>query len=104
MSRFNDENENEHDSDDFDSPDETDSLIWELRSEIIRLEAQLDQLTASVREQTEESIAISVRLAELEAAVERLRARQRRDTKLLFLAWMMVVASVTLSLFSFFTT
>lgn len=102
MSRFDDDNEN--DSDDFDSPGETDSLIRELRAEIIRLEAQLDQLTASVREQTEESIAISARLTELEAAVERLRARQRRDTKLLLLAWMMVVASLTMSLVTYFTS
>lgn len=102
MSRFDDENES--DSDDFDSPEESDSLIRELRLEIVRLEAQLDQLTASVREQTEESIAISARLAELEAAVERLRARQRRDTKLLVLAWVMVAASLGMSLFTYFTS
>lgn len=102
MSRFDDENES--DGDDFDSPEESDSLIRELRAEIIRLEAQLDQLTASVREQTEESIAISERLSELEAAVERLRARQRRDTKLLVLAWAMVVGSLCMSLYTYFTS
>lgn len=101
MSRFDDEDE--FNGDEYDSPGETDSVIRELRAEIIRLEAQLDQLTASVREQTEESIAISERLAELEAAVERLRARARRDTKLLVLAWAMVVMSLGLSVYTYLT-
>ena len=39
MSKFDDED----DGDDFNSPEETDSVIRELRLEIIRLEAQLDQ-------------------------------------------------------------
>ena len=101
MSRFDDEDE--FTGDDFDSPEETDSVIRELRAEIVRLEAQLDQLTASVRERTEELVAISVRLAEREAVVEQLRARQRRDTKLLVLACLMVVASLTTSLYTYFT-
>ena len=99
MSRFDDD----FDSDDFDSPEETDSVIRELRLEIIRLEAQLDQLTASVRERVEESAAITARLAELELAVERLRLRQRRDSRLLVLAWLMVVASLAMSVFTFLT-
>ena len=99
MSRYNDE-----DNEDFNSPEETDSVIRELRFEIIRLEAQLDQLTASVREQSEESAVIASRLAELEQAVERLRTRQRRDAKLLVLAWAMVVLSLTMSLFTYFTS
>ncbi len=98
MSRFDDENENENDS-----PEETDSVIRELRTEIIRLEAQLDQLTASVREQSEESAVLAARLAELGRAVDRLRARQRRDTKLLIFAWVMVVASLAVSLVTFLT-
>lgn len=99
MSRFNDEN----DGGDFNHPGETDSVIRKLRAEIIRLEAQLDQLTASVREHTEESIVISVRLAELEAIVGRLRARRLRDAKLLALAWFMVGCSLALSLYTYLT-
>ena len=105
MSRFDDENENENenDSDDFDRPEETDSVIRELRAEIIRLEAQLDQITASVRERAEESALISAQIAELQRAVQRLRARQRRDARLLVLAWVMVLMSLAMSLFTYLT-
>lgn len=99
MSRYDDED----DSDEFDSPEETDSVIRELRSEIIRLEAQLDQLTASVRERAAEAAAIIAKLAELELAVARLQARQRRDTRLLVLAWLMVGASLAMSVFTYLT-
>ena len=101
MSRFDDEYEN--DSDDFDRPEETDSVIRELRSEIVRLEAQLDQLSASVRERAEESALISAQIAELQRAVAQLRARQRRDARLLVLAWVMVVMSLAISLFTYLT-
>ena len=63
MSRYND---------DFEGPDEsedTDPTIRELRTEIIRLEAQLDQLTASLREQSAESALIRAQLVELEARI-----------------------------------
>ncbi len=96
MSRFDDE----FDSDEFDSPEETDSVIRELRLEIIRLEAQLDQLTASVRERAEETAAITTQLAELKLAVERLRARQRRDARLLVLAWALTVVALAMSVFT----
>ena len=99
MSRYDDED----DSDEFDSPEETDSVIRELRSEIIRLEAQLDQLTASVRERAAEAAAIIAKLAELELAVARLQARQRRDTRMLVLAWVMVGASLAMSVFTYLT-
>ncbi len=94
---------NESDSDDFNSPEKTDSVIRELRTEIIRREAQLDQLTASVRERSEESAVISARLALLEETVARLRVRQRRDARLLILAWVMVVVSLAMSVFTYFT-
>ncbi len=99
MSRFDDEYEN----DDYDRPEETDPVIRELRAEIIRLEAQLDQLAAGVRERAEESALISAQIAELQRAVERLRQRQRRDARLLVLAWVMVVASLAMSLFTYLT-
>lgn len=98
MSRYDDE---------YDSPDEsedTDPVIRELRTEIIRLEAQLDQLQASVRERAEEAVEIRAKLVELERALERLKARRRRDEKLLFIAWLMVVLSLAMSLYTYLTT
>ena len=97
MSRF---------DDDYDSPDEsedTDPVIRELRAEIIRLEAQLDQLTASVRERAEEAALIQVQLAELEVRLARLEARRRRDEKLLVVAWAIAVGSLALSIYTYLT-
>ena len=99
MSRFDDESEN-----DFNSPEDTDPTARELRTEIVRLEAKLDQLTASARERAAEFVAISVRAAELETALSAARDRQQRDTKLLLLAWLMVAASLGLSLYTYFTS
>ena len=98
MSRYDDE---------YDSPDEsedTDPVIRELRTEIVRLEAQLDQLLASVRERAEEEAEIRARLAELEQAIDRLKARRQRDERLLVLAWLMVVLSLAMSLYTYFTS
>jgi septal ring factor EnvC (AmiA/AmiB activator) len=93
--------------DEYDSPDEsedTDPLILKLRMQIIRLEAQLDQLQASVRERADEAVEIRAKLVELEHAIERLRARRRRDERLLVLAWLMVVLSLATSLYTYLTT
>ncbi|MBN9122037.1 MAG: hypothetical protein J0I06_23330 [Planctomycetes bacterium] len=92
--------------DDYDSPDgseDTDPTIHELRTEIIRLEAQLDQLAASVRERTEETALISAQLAELKVWVARLEARRRRDGKLLLLAWVMAVTSLAMTVYAYLT-
>jgi septal ring factor EnvC (AmiA/AmiB activator) len=93
--------------DDYDGPDEseeTDPIIRELRTEIIRLEAQLDQLRASIRESTAEMAEIRAKIADMEALLERLKARRRRDEKLLLLAWFMVIVSLAISLYTYFTT
>ena len=74
-----------------------------MRAEIVRLEAQLDQLMASVRERAEEAAEIRTKLAELEQAIDRLRARRLRDERLLVLAWLMVVVSLAMSLYTYFT-
>jgi septal ring factor EnvC (AmiA/AmiB activator) len=90
--------------DDYDSPDgseEMDPVIRELRAEIIRLEAQLDQLTASVRERAEEAALIQAQLAELEVRIARLEARRRRDEKLIFLAWILAVTFAALSFYRY---
>ena len=97
MSRF---------DDDYDSPDEsedTDPMIRELRTEIIRLEAQLDQLTASVRERAEEEAIIQVQLAELEVRLTRLEARRRRAEKLLIVAWVIAVGSLAMTVYTYLT-
>lgn len=97
MSRF---------DDDYDSPDEsedTDPVIRELRAEIIRLEAQLDQLTANVRERVEKTAIIQAQLAELEVRIARLEARRRRDEKLLVVAWVIAGAALALSVYTYFT-
>jgi septal ring factor EnvC (AmiA/AmiB activator) len=90
MSRYDDE---------FDGPDgseDTDPIIRDLRAQIVRLEAQLDQLTASVRERAEEAAVIQAQLTELEQRVARLEARRRRDEWLIVFAWLVVGASLAL--------
>lgn len=100
MSRYDDEF-------DFDGPDEsedTDPTISELRVEIIRLEARLDQLTASARERTEEAAIIQAHLTDLEIRVARLEARRRRDLLFLRVTWVMIVLSIALSVYVHLTS
>jgi hypothetical protein len=95
MSHFND-------YDDLDESEET--TVRELRAEIVRLEAQLDQLTASVREGVAEAAIIQARLVELERRVVRLEARRRRDARLVVVAWVLMVLSLALSLYTYLTS
>lgn len=99
MSHFNDDADTGPDE-----SEDTDATARELRAEIIRLEAQLDQLAASVRERIAEAAVTQARRDELERHVARLLARRRRDEKLLLLAWALVAASVALSLYTYFTS
>jgi septal ring factor EnvC (AmiA/AmiB activator) len=96
-----------HFNDDYDSgPDESEEaepIIRELRAEILRLEAQLDQFSASVRERAAETALIQVQLAELTERVARLEARRRRDVKLIVAAWVLMLISMALSLYTYFT-
>lgn len=98
MSQFDDD----YDSDEREESEDTDPIIRELRAEIIRLEAQLDQLTASVREQTAESAIIAAKLVDLEMRVARLEARRRRDLVFFRLTWAMIVGSVALSIYAIY--
>ncbi len=95
MSRFDDEYEGSDESED------TDPTIRGLRAEIIRLEAQLDQLTASVRERAEESARIQAKLVELEMRLNRLEARRRRDSRLILMSWVMMILSMALSIYAY---
>jgi hypothetical protein len=58
-----------------------DGMIRELRLEMVRLEAQLDQLLAAERERAEEIAALHNKLSELEMLVGRLRDRYRRSAR-----------------------
>ncbi|VTU00696.1 unnamed protein product [Gemmataceae bacterium] len=66
----------------FDSGDNDDPLIRNLRTEMVRLEAQLDQLMAADRELAEEAAALRVRLDELEYQIATIRDRYRRSARM----------------------
>ena len=87
----------------FDESEGTDATVRELRAEVIRLESQLDQLAASVRDREREAAAIRARAAELEEGLRLLKAGLRRDQRLLLATWVMVLASLALSLYTYFT-
>ena len=66
----------------YDDSDDNDPVIRELRIEMVRLEAQLDQLMAAARERSEEVAELRAKLAELEEIVDRLRDRYRRSSRM----------------------
>lgn len=98
MSQYDDEDNSFDES----SSEETDPVIRELRAEIIRLEAQLDQLMASVRERAQESVEIRTKLVELEEGLELLKARRRRDEKFLVFLGVLMLISMSMSIYSYF--
>ena len=67
---------------DSDDNDDNDPVIRSLRNEMVRLEAQLDQLMAADRERAEEIAVLRARLTELEIIVERLRDKYRRAARM----------------------
>lgn len=73
----------EYDEPPFDNSDDEDAdrSLRQLRTEKVRLEAQLDQLEAAERERTEETAALRARLLELEGVVQRLRTIYQRNTR-----------------------
>jgi septal ring factor EnvC (AmiA/AmiB activator) len=97
MGRFDDEYEGSDESED------TDPTVRELRAQIVRLQAHLDQLTASVREQAGDSARISAKLAELEGRIARLEARRRSDSRLMRLLSVLFVVSLALSSYTCIT-
>jgi acyl-coenzyme A thioesterase PaaI-like protein len=60
------------DDDGFESPDETDPVVRELRLEIVRLEARLDQMIAANRERAEEMAALGLQIDRLREEVAEL--------------------------------
>jgi uncharacterized protein involved in exopolysaccharide biosynthesis len=92
------------DDDDFEERDDTgdtDPIVRELRLEICRLEAQIDQLSASMRERAAETVLIRAQIAVLEERLSLLEARQRRYLLLLRIAWVLMAFSLCLSLYSY---
>jgi predicted transcriptional regulator len=80
----------------FDDSDENEPLIRELRLEMVRLQAQLDQLTAAVRERVEEAADLRVRLEELERIIDGIRARYRKQARLW--AWIAALYGASLGM------
>ena len=72
----------------FDESGDAEPIIRELRVEMVRLQAQIDQLAAAARERTAEIAVLRVRLVELESRIEAIRSRYRKDLKL----WVWIAA------------
>jgi septal ring factor EnvC (AmiA/AmiB activator) len=97
---------NDDDDSDFEDRDDiedTDPIVRELRIEICRLEAQIDQLSASMRERAAETVVIRAQIAMLEERLALLEARQRRYLLLVRIAWVLMLFSMCLSLYTYFS-
>ena len=81
-------NPNEDDDYSFDEPNNADPVMRELRIEMVRLQAQVDQLMASTQDRAAEIAALQARLTELELRVDSLKSRHRRSVRL----WALVAA------------
>jgi uncharacterized protein involved in exopolysaccharide biosynthesis len=66
----------------YDDSDDHEPFIRELQLEMVRLQAQIDQLTAAAREQSEEMADLRNRMNELEALINGIRARYRQKARL----------------------
>ncbi len=72
----------------FDESDDAEPIIRELRLEMVRLQAQIDQLAAAAQDRAGEIAQLRVRLADLESRVDAIKARFRRDLRL----WVWIAA------------
>jgi predicted RNase H-like nuclease (RuvC/YqgF family) len=81
--------------DDFDDTD-SDPVVRELKTEMVRLQAQIDQLAAAARERAAEIADLRVRLTELELRFEVIKARHRKDLKVW--AWAMAMYGTAMGL------
>jgi hypothetical protein len=80
----------------FDESGDAEPMIRELRAEMVRLQAEIDQLAAAARERGAEIALLRSRLALLEERVEAIRARARRDLKLW--VWIAAIYGATVGL------
>jgi hypothetical protein len=81
-------NPNEDDEFSFDEPNDADPIMRELRMEMVRLQAQIDQLAASARERAAEVAELRVRLTELELRINAIKMRHRKNVQL----WIWIAA------------
>jgi ABC-type phosphate transport system auxiliary subunit len=81
-------NPNEDEDYSFDEPNDADPVMRELRIEMVRLQAQIDQLVASTQERAAELAELRARLTELELCVDSLKMRHRRNVRL----WIWIAA------------
>ena len=75
-------NPNEDDDFSFDEPNNADPVMRELQLEMVRLQAQIDQLAASARERAAEIAELRDRLTDLELRIDGLKTRHRRNVQL----------------------
>ncbi len=81
-------NPNEDDDYSFDEPNNADPVMRELRIEMVRLQAQVDQLMASTQDRAAEIAELRVRLTELELRVDAIKMRHRKNVQL----WILIAA------------
>jgi len=72
----------------FDESDDTEPIIRELRTEMVRLQAQIDQLAAAAQDRATEIAELRARLTELESRLDAIKLRYRRDLKM----WVWIAA------------
>jgi uncharacterized protein involved in exopolysaccharide biosynthesis len=72
----------------YDDSDDRDPIVRELRAELVRLEAQLDQLLAAERERAAEIADLRARMEELERILDSIKMRYRYHVRL----WVTVAA------------
>jgi ABC-type phosphate transport system auxiliary subunit len=75
-------NPNEDEDFSFDEPNDATPVMRELRIEMVRLQAQIDQLAASARERAVEIAELRVRLNDLELRLNGLKTRHRQTVQL----------------------
>jgi ABC-type phosphate transport system auxiliary subunit len=81
-------NPNEDEDYSFDEPNDADPVMRELRIEMVRLQAQIDQLVASTRERAAEIAELQVRLTDLELRFDSLKTRHRKNVRM----WIWIAA------------
>ncbi|HVL12809.1 MAG TPA: hypothetical protein VM529_09595 [Gemmata sp.] len=64
-----------------DDADDPNPVVRSLRAELLRLEAQLDQILAAEREHGDEVAALRLQMLDLRAGMDAVRDRYRRRTR-----------------------
>lgn len=80
----------DNEDDDFgpDEPADAEPIIRELRFEMIRLQAQIDQIAAAAHDRAGEIAILRARLMELEARLDTIQSKHRRNLRV----WVLIAA------------